>query len=294
MKKKISIIIVTYNSEDHIFDCIDSIRKYNDIGNGLEVIVVDNNSTNVDIMFSAILKRFGSEIILIKNNKNGGYGQGNNVGVRKASAPIIMIMNPDVRLIEPVFNIVVASFDNPKVVMVGLQQNITLDKKGQSFLLIDNSIKSLFESKLYAFLNIFIQNKMCISGSCFFLRKSTFFEIGMFDENIFMYGEELDIHNRILMNNKSMKIIYNKSIKYIHLVSEREHTFNLEARQFESFIYLCNKYGLDLRRECKKRIKRYQFLRLRTLLRGQSVQVFDDSIEIFSKYLNSNLNDKLA
>ena len=44
MHKRVSVIIVTYNSEKHIYDCLSSIYRYNDIGDLLEVIIVDNNS----------------------------------------------------------------------------------------------------------------------------------------------------------------------------------------------------------------------------------------------------------
>ena len=54
MHKRVSVIIVTYNSEKHIYDCLSSIYRYNDIGDLLEVIIVDNNSCNKDLMFESI------------------------------------------------------------------------------------------------------------------------------------------------------------------------------------------------------------------------------------------------
>lgn len=288
MKKRITIIIVTYNSDFHIYDCLESIYKHNDIDEELEIIVVDNNSTNVDFTFQQIIERFGSKIILIKNNKNGGYGQGNNIGVKYASAEIIMILNPDVRLVEPIFKSVILSFEKVNVVMVGLQQNYTIEKRGLSFLFIDNSITGVFEGKLYNLLNLYVQKKMCISGSCFFIRKSSFLEVGMFDENIFMYGEELDLHNRLLQKNESAVILYDKSIKYLHLVSEREHSLSSEIRQFDSFVYLTIKNGSDIRKECLKRIRLYRFLRLKTLFFGGDVLVFERAIQLFKNYLNTN------
>ena len=102
MGKDISVIIVTYNSETYIYDCLDSLFKNNDIDDRLEVIIVDNMSVHVNSMFETIKSRYKNRVTLIKNNKNGGYGQGNNVGINNSSAPIIMIMNPDVRLVAPI------------------------------------------------------------------------------------------------------------------------------------------------------------------------------------------------
>ena len=102
-EKKISIVIVTYNSENVIFRCLDSVFKYNDIKDCIEVIVVDNNSQNQLQMFSDICGRYGNKVILLSNPQNGGYGQGNNIGIKASTAPIILIMNPDVSLFFPIF-----------------------------------------------------------------------------------------------------------------------------------------------------------------------------------------------
>ena len=125
--KRLSVIIVTYNSEKDIYDCLDSIKLHSDINaDELENIVVDNNSRQTDTMFSEIRNRFGDGIILLKNACNGGYGQGNNMGIRRASAPVILIMNPDVRLMEPVFQTVLHAFDDDsRLGMYGMKQMLS-------------------------------------------------------------------------------------------------------------------------------------------------------------------------
>ena len=111
--KRLSIIIVTYNSEHDIYDCVSSIMKFSDIPlSEIELIIVDNNSRDTDTMFIKLKELYGNDIVLIKNTHNGGYGQGNNVGIKKATAPVILIMNPDVRLIEPFFKTAVEAFEN--------------------------------------------------------------------------------------------------------------------------------------------------------------------------------------
>ena len=120
--KKISVIIVTYNSENHIYDCLESLFNYNDIGNELEVIVVDNNSKNGSELKKKLKILYDNRIIFIENEKNGGYGQGNNLGIRVSVSPIIMIMNPDVRLIMPLFKSALRVFEKKNVVEYGVQQ----------------------------------------------------------------------------------------------------------------------------------------------------------------------------
>lgn len=102
--KKVSIIIVTYNSEKDIYDCITSIIENSDISLAeIELVVVDNNSRGCDTMFKKLKTLWGEDIVLIKNSSNGGYGQGNNMGIRQSSAPVVLVMNPDVRLVCPIF-----------------------------------------------------------------------------------------------------------------------------------------------------------------------------------------------
>lgn len=125
--KRLSIIIVTYNSEKDIYDCINSIRQWTDIPTeALELIVVDNNSRDTDAMFAQLRELYGNDIVLIKNTRNGGYGQGNNMGIRQATAPVILIMNPDVRLMEPVFQTALDAFDQWKDLSIyGMKQMLS-------------------------------------------------------------------------------------------------------------------------------------------------------------------------
>ena len=98
----LSVIILTHNSENDIYQCLESVYQHNDIGKELEVIIVDNQSTNFASMRDGIVQRY-PQVIITQNTHNGGYGQGNNVGIRMAQAPIIAIMNPDVRITHPIF-----------------------------------------------------------------------------------------------------------------------------------------------------------------------------------------------
>ena len=100
----ISFVIVTYNSHSLIIDCLESIFKYNDIGENLEVIVVDNSSSEQDKMFSDISNRYGERVTLIDSGKNGGYGFGNNIGISRSHSDIVIVMNPDVRFVRPILD----------------------------------------------------------------------------------------------------------------------------------------------------------------------------------------------
>lgn len=269
--KKISVIIVTYNSENLIFKSLDSIFKYNDIGQDLEVIIVDNNSINVDCMFSAIESIYGDKVKLIRNSKNGGYGQGNNVGIEVSSSPIIMIMNPDVLLFEPIFKKAICYFKDKNTVMLGMRQMLTKEKQGISFALIDNPfpILSLFLNIICNLLQVYLSKYMYFAGAAFFIRKETFENIGLFDENLFMYFEEYDIHTRLKENNFK-KFVYDKSMKYIHLIDDRPFSFKSYEQLIQSGLFFYDKYNLDKNKFIGNKIKVEKFFKLIDTIKGNN------------------------
>ena len=260
--KYISVIIVTYNSEKHIYDCLESLFKNNDIGESLEVIVVDNCSQGFEEMQRQIFDLYSDKVVVISNTKNGGYGQGNNVGIRAAIAPIIMIMNPDVRMCEPVFNMVYNRFDNDnKVVMYSLTQRNELGELGRSTSWSNRIYPYISEPLRYVTgkLNIYLQKYMYFSGACFFVRKSSFEKVGMFDDNIFMYNEEDDIHSRLL-KLEGAKFIYDRRHYYIHL-HHSVTDYGIETHDWlkynlDSLIYFNERDGISRKKTIKWAIKR--------------------------------------
>lgn len=246
--KQLSIIIVTYNSERDIYDCLASIKEQADLSTDeMEIIVVDNNSEYSETMFTEIRNRFGSEIILLKNTSNGGYGQGNNLGIRQASAPVIMIMNPDVRLTEPVFKTAVEAFQqDERLGMYGMKQMLSSSEPSTNSFTCSNTLNGYLATILTALCNRsdrYISRYMYLSGSCFFIRKQMFEKIGLFDEDIFMYGEEDDIHYR-MRKQFGCRITYNPQLHYIHLTKERKPDLEYEKKVFHSVCAMLQKRGI--------------------------------------------------
>ena len=260
--KRLSIIIVTYHSEKDIYDCIDSVRSFTDIPcEELEVIVVDN-SPQCEPMFAKLRELYGNDIILIHNTHNGGYGQGNNVGIRKATAPVIMIMNPDVRLVQPVFRHCLEQFANQdNLVLYGFTQRQADGSIGRSTSWISTIHPYIAEPFRFVTgkMNLFFPKYMYVTGACFFLRKETFEQVGLFDEHIFMYGEEEDIHDRLLAI-EGATMGYARHLSYLHL-HENPHDFGKETHDWmehnlETLCYLHQKRGIPARKTIGWAIKR--------------------------------------
>lgn len=258
--KRLSIIIVTYNSENDIFACIDSIFKYNDIGTDLELIVVDNNSRHFDDTQKQLQSRYHN-IRIIRNLQNGGYGQGNNVGIKAATAPIIAIVNPDVRFIMPMFKSVLTTFDNSNVGMVSCKQMQNAHKAGPSFQYIANATG--FEKCILALLrnkfDCYNYKRMYLSGAFFFTRKDLMNDIGGFDEQIFMYAEEDDIRFRLLQYKPYLQFVYRKDLTYIHPTDNRVFSEQREKKQILSNIYVIGKQGIAPVKYLNSEINRYRW-----------------------------------
>lgn len=244
--KRISIVIVTYHSEKDIYDCVRSIQQYADIPiQDIELIIVDNSQPASTDMFDQLRKIWGEDIILESNHQNGGYGQGNNIGIRLATAPVVMIMNPDVRLIMPVFNEVLKVFEqDPETTVVGMRQMISPTKYGASFAATRTlpgwlaNLMTVFGNRL----QIYCSKYMWFHGACFFIHREKFAEVGLFDETNFMYGEENDIHYRLTKRFGS-HMHYCANLKYLHLTSDRTPTMDYILALVKSDIFLFEKKG---------------------------------------------------
>lgn len=287
--KRLSIIIVTYNSERDIYNCISSIIEYADIPlSELELIIVDNNSRETDIMFATIREQYGNDIILIKNTHNGGYGQGNNVGIRRATAPVILIMNPDVRLIEPIFKTSLEAFQqHPQLGIYGMKQMLTPTQPSSTSFTCTymiNGYVNTFLTGLCTRIDKYLPRYMHFSGSCFYIRKTHFEDIGFFDESIFMYGEEDDIHYRMRKAGHKM-MIYNPNLHYIHLVKERKPDLKYELKLVDVAVRQNEKKGYPASKTIKNRLRNARILIAREYLRIKTGKQDKELFRMLKEYI---------
>lgn len=246
MNKQLSIIIVTYNSERLIYDCLDSIFEFNDIGNKLEVIIVDNCSKNCDSMFKKIESKYNSNVTLLRSSINGGYGHGNNQGIAIANAPIVAVMNPDVRMVTHIIKKILSKFkSNNSLGMLGVNfvenSNVPLYFKPEY-----NNLFKLIFGKYLLKLGKYKIKEVFFSGSFLVFNKETFIEVGLFDENIFMYHEEADVSNRMLNSGKNL--VFADDIKVLHLAHGRKVNHFLLKVGSQSRKYYFNKYNANLKK----------------------------------------------
>lgn len=242
--KHVSLIIVCYNSISLIRDCLDSVFKFNDLGDELEVIIVDNQSNDQTDLFEIVTKEYPAGIQLIDAKSNSGYGAGNNLGVKHATARHFVVMNPDVRLVKPVFQEMLSAFEkHPDIAMASV-----------SF--TDKSCPFFYKPEYYTPLNLlkykqkiksekFDSQKMHLPGSFLMFDKQAFLEAGGFDEKIFLYFEEVDIANRL--EKIGRKVAWLKHLEVLHLAHNRKFNERLTRIELESLVYYIDKYKFQRR-----------------------------------------------
>lgn len=250
--KKLSVIIVSYNSLKLIKDCLDSVKKYNDIGDALEVIVVEQSPQ--DGIFEVLSKEY--TWVKTVRNSNMGYGGGNNVGVRHATGEILLFLNPDTLLIESVFSYILSKYEADKT--LGICGCRLLDGNrsyAQSFFWKD-SISNV-KGVIWRFLDKmdkFITKKMYITGADIFVPKKAFEDAGWFDENLFMYCEETDICNRVERLGLKTKFFPEKKIIHLEGKTSEDNYVKKEILKLKSFITVAVKNGDSRERIIKSAI----------------------------------------
>lgn len=258
----LSVIIVCYQSDDFIFDAVRSVIKYDDLEGGrTEIILVDNSPAEYARQsFAKLRHEFGDRIILIHNARNGGYGQGNNLGIAHSKGKMICIMNPDVNLVRPIFRHIRERFRrSPQLALIGGKQyghkNISFYFKPEYEFLLFTGVLTMLCNRL----NFYHPKYMFLSGAFLFMDKAKFEAAGNFDENIFLYCEEADISHRI--QAAGYTTLYDRSIEYNHLIDGRTE---LSAHGFkvllESNRYYFLKFKLNFRRFLHQKVWSYHLM----------------------------------
>lgn len=269
--KKLSVIIVTYQKIEIVRDCLDSIKKFNDIGDELEVIVSDNSEDNT--LADTIRAEYGW--VKVIKNENKGFGAGNNRGYEISSGKYLLFLNPDTILVEPVFQFAVDRFENDKdLALFGVQLIDKNQGRNHAFFSMDRyDILSSLWIKWCRLTGHYEDGKMFISGADLFVRREAFAQAGLFDENIFMYKEEADLIKRIKLYSSAKKTAFFKQKKIIHLEGGTESNaggnLSVQKRIFATDKYYAQKWNVDVRKIYihRRRYALFKLIMLKLLFR---------------------------
>lgn len=229
----LSVIIVNWNVKDLLIKNLESIFSFTQ-SIGYEVIVVDNGS--VDGSVEAINKKFTKEISssrlkILDTKKNNGFSRGNNIGYVISTGGYVLFMNPDMELVENSFKILADYLDNNSD--VGAVGCTLIYSDG----ILQKSVKnlpSLFSQvivllKLHHILFWFGPVKKYLArdfdyskeqeagqlmGAFIMMRREVFEKIGKWDEDYWLFWEDVELAFQLRKNN--IKTIYTPNTKVVH------------------------------------------------------------------------------
>ena len=236
----VSVIIVNYNTYELTSACIESIIE-NTTNISYEIIVVDNASTD------GSKDRFetDSRIKYIYSEKNGGFGYGNNRGIEIAKGDYLLLLNSDTLLvnnaIEEFFKYAISN--SLRTIYGCYLQGPDGTYRDSFFYFPAFTIKDFFKRlvKPHNYKPDYTDKEVeCICGADMFMPKIAIEEAGMFDENIFLYGEEGELQYRMMKKGYKRMII--TSPKIIHLEGESSSNTARSIYGMQSHFYILKKY----------------------------------------------------
>lgn len=224
-----SVVIVNYNGQKYLQECLDSLR-HNLSNLTYEIIVVDNDSIDNSCLF---IKAEFPEVKLIESKENLGFGKANNLGVKNAKYDTILLLNNDTILQDHLLPAIETLYENAEngiitINMLDSQKNYltAVGRFPSPFKLIKISLLSDprdvfktgdFKAKLYTV--------DWVSGAFMLIRKSDYDLVNGFDSDYFMYVEDVDLCKR--MADIGKKCVFKSNLNYIHFVG-----FNKSREQF--------------------------------------------------------------
>jgi len=252
----LSIIIPSFNTKIVLEGCLNSIHKYTK-NLKYEIILIENGSKDGSLQYIKEYKKTHPEVILIDAGENLGFGKANNLGAKKASGEYLLFLNSDTLL-----------FDNALKEAVDDVKNNT--KTGIYSCRLLNSDKSIQASgghfpnliNLYAW-QLFIDDLPIIgtwipsfhpqksaydkdrqmdwvTGAFMIIPKKVFDEVGGFDENIFMYTEEMELSYRL--KNLGYINYLKKSPSIIHLGGASGGSYLALTSEVKNMLYFWKKH----------------------------------------------------
>jgi GT2 family glycosyltransferase len=221
--------------------CLDSVSKAIE-GLDAEIIVVDNHSEDDS---SKLVKDHFPEVLLIENKENLGFSKANNIGVKKAKGEFICILNPDTVVPEDCFTNLIETFPtlhNPGAIGVQLVDGAGefLEESKRNIPTPKVALKKLLGNCL-SYYNYDLRENDCgptniLVGAFMFMKKELYLKIGGFDEEYFMYGEDIDLSYRIY--ELGFQNYYLGSNQVLHFKGESTTKDQLYLKRFFNAMYI--------------------------------------------------------
>jgi GT2 family glycosyltransferase len=245
---QLSVIILNYNVRYFLEQCVFSVQKALESIDG-EIIVIDNNSSDDSC---AMMKEKFPNIKLIENKENLGFPKGNNIGVAQAKGEYLCILNPDTVVAEDTF-IKTLNFCHSELVSeskTGIIGCKLIDGTGNFLPEAKRGVPTPWVAftKIFGLYKLFpnsgLFNKYyaqhitenqsekveILVGAFMLMKRDLYTKIGGFDENCFMYSDDIDLSYMVLKSEKSNYYFHKTSV--IHYKGESTVRDGLYMKRF--------------------------------------------------------------
>ena len=219
MALKLSVIIVNYNVKYYLDQCIRSVlRAFEEMNTPAEIIVVDNHSADgsVDYLEQRYPQKLFPMVRFVRSAHNLGFARANNIAIRQSRGEYVLLLNPDTIVGEYALKASVDFMDVHEdagavgVRMLGAQGRRAMESRRG----LPTPMVSFF--KMLGFCNRWPHHRLfgkyymgylpwdepsqieVVSGAYCMLRRKALDEVGLLDEDFFMYGEDIDLSYRVL------------------------------------------------------------------------------------------------
>ena len=250
---QLSVIILNYNVRWFLQQCLDSVMRAT-TGLDAQIIVVDNASPDDSCL---MVREYFPDVVLIKNPENSGFPKGNNLGVAAAKGRFICILNPDTVVAPDTFTKAISYFEsleNPGIVGVKLMDGrghfLPESKRGiPTPWVAATKISGLYKLSPKWFGRYYASHLTpnqsgqadILVGAFMLMEKSLYDSLGGFDENCFMYSDDIDLSYRALQMGRTN--FYFAGTQVIHYKGESTVKDARYLNRFrEAMVYFYDKH----------------------------------------------------
>ena len=229
---KVSIVIVNFQTPQLTVDCLDALDKENSKVVQVNTLIVDNNSgdDSVKVLDAWInSSSYSDQHQLVAHTSNNGFSSGNNIGIKASTSEYVLLLNSDTIVRPGAIDLLVKTLrDNPEMGMASPRLEWPDGSPQESCFRFHRPINELIRSAATGPITMLLKHyevPLRVSGkllypewtsfACVLIRRQVFEDIGLLDEEFFMYFEDVDFCKRA--REAGWNIIHNPEAHVVHL-----------------------------------------------------------------------------
>ncbi|MCX5751933.1 MAG: glycosyltransferase [Candidatus Saganbacteria bacterium] len=264
LRGTLSVIIVGYNSQKTLGKCLSSLEETQKTL-PFEVVFIDNNSSDGS---AEVIRRQFPWVRLIVNAKNVGYTKAVNQGLKMSQTEYSLILNPDIIVFPGSIELMIDYMrKNPKIGIVGCK---LLNEDGS----LQHSVRRFLDLRTYLYRFTPIRGLMAgsalerfylmqdwdhkdnrlvdwVLGGCMLVKKEAVDQVGMMDEKIFLYFDDVDWCYRMWGKGWQVAYVAEAAMLHKHMRASANNVLSRATREhFKSLFYFIFKHGFGLPQNC--------------------------------------------